>query len=448
MTAIAPSSRRISLFQIALVLPWIALVRDAFSTIRDNSFLWHIRAGELQAIAGEVLTTDPFSLRLAGERWITQSWLAELLYAWAERSFGVGFAGVMLLLASSITVLGLGLLAYRYSKSVPATAVVVVLSAVLLPGFLVPRPVLFSYPLLVLTMLSWERRSDRWAVPFIIWIWASVHGSFVIGLVFVAVSILARKEWKALGVAVASGIPALFTAQGLAVVEMLVDFVESRPYLAFIEEWGTPDLLQPSLVPMLLGLLILIYGGMKGRLASNQLWVIAPFLVLAFSAERSVGVGWVVLAPLVAASLGGFEIKRFQGFPARTTALAVLVILLLPFSLTSPVEIDDERFPVEAAAFLSPEPTFHDDVVGGYLIWRFGTTHPVFIDDRVELHQEAIEEFANVRFGKQPVEPILEQHQIRQALLRTDEPAADDLTKAGWDTVYSDESFLILRAPN
>ena len=83
-----PSQRRFSLAHLVLVVPWVALVIDAWAPIRDNSFLWHIRAGELQASAGEVLVADPFSFTMLGERWLTQSWLAELLYGWENRTGG------------------------------------------------------------------------------------------------------------------------------------------------------------------------------------------------------------------------------------------------------------------------------------------------------------------------------------------------------------------------
>ena len=48
-----------------------------------------LRAGELQLEIGRVLTTDPFSFTAGGEAWRTQSWLAELGYAWLEDVTGV-----------------------------------------------------------------------------------------------------------------------------------------------------------------------------------------------------------------------------------------------------------------------------------------------------------------------------------------------------------------------
>ncbi|HEX2403728.1 MAG TPA: hypothetical protein VHM29_03415, partial [Acidimicrobiia bacterium] len=142
-----PSQRRFSLAHLVLVVPWVALVIDAWAPIRDNSFLWHIRAGELQASAGEVLVADPFSFTMLGERWLTQSWLAELLYSWGESNWGLGFVPPMMLLLSSITFLAIGIVSYRRSRSEWSTAIIVALTTLLMISFLVPRPVLFSLAL-------------------------------------------------------------------------------------------------------------------------------------------------------------------------------------------------------------------------------------------------------------------------------------------------------------
>ena len=443
-TAATSSTRRVSLFHLALLVPWVALVIDAFMPIADNSFLWHIRAGSAQAETGTVLTTDPFSLVLRGEQWITQSWLVELLYAWGEDTFALGYVAPMILVASTLTVAGIGVIAYRRSASVAATAITVFLTTILLLRFTVPRPVLFSYPLLVMVILAWDRKSARWTLPFLFWIWASVHASFVIGLAYIGLSILSKRDWKAIRVAVAAGLATLITAHGMGVIRMLIDFAQSRPYLDFITEWRTPDFLEVALLPVPIGLLVMLYGAMRGRLDPSALWIVAPFLVLTMSATRAVATGWIVLTPFVAASLSGLEVRRFKGYPSKLALGVVMAIGVLPFAFIKPVDVDPDRFPVEAAEWLDDVPTFHDDVSGGYLIWSRIPTGGVFIDDRVELYQERIEEFVDVRAGRRPWEPIFDRDGILQVLLKTGEPLLTDLKNAGWTTTYSDAGFVVL----
>ena len=122
VAASAAPSRRFSIAHLALIVPLVALVIAAWGLIADNSFLWHIRAGSLQVESGSVLTTDPFSFTMFGEQWRTQSWLAELLYAWVESFSGLGFVAPMILVVSTITFICVGLIAYRTSGSVTATA--------------------------------------------------------------------------------------------------------------------------------------------------------------------------------------------------------------------------------------------------------------------------------------------------------------------------------------
>ncbi|MEX2251176.1 MAG: hypothetical protein WD895_03785 [Acidimicrobiia bacterium] len=426
-------------------MPWVALVIDAWAPIRDNSFLWHIRAGDLQTVAGEVLTADPFSFTMHGEPWLTQSWLAELVYAWGERNWGLGFVPPMMLLMTSITFLGIGLIAYRRSQSVSGTAVVLILSTLLLVSFLVPRPVIFSFALFVLVILAWERPVTRWTLPFLFWVWASMHGSFAIGLAYVGLSLVVEKEWKWLSTAILSGLVTLLTAHGLGVVTVLLEFVNARDALALLSEWRRPEILSAVFIPFLLGLALIVWASVKGRVTPKHLMVIVPFLVLGLGATRAMPPAWIALIPLV--SLGVHRLKAGWA-PRFSTGQAVLfgaAVAVLPFFLASDGSLDEERFPVAAAEALNDDRTFHDDRTGGYLIWAEGPGRQVFIDDRAELYRDRLVEFVAVRDGDQPWEPVFERDGIEQALLKTTESLVDDLEAAGWKPVFEDEEYVVLR---
>jgi len=444
-TAATPSSRRVSLGHLLLIVPWVALVIDAWAPIRDNSFLWHIRAGDLQAVAGEVLTTDPFSFTMNGQPWLTQSWLAELLYVWGERNWGLGFVPPLMLLMTSVTFLGIGLIAYRRSRSVSGTAVVLLLSTILLISFLVPRPVIFSFALFVLVTVAWERPATRWTLPFLFWVWAAVHGSFSIGLAYVGLSLVAEKEWKWLPTAIMSGLVTLLTAHGLGVVTVLLEFVYAREALALLSEWRRPELLSVVMLPFLIGLALITWAAIKRRVTLRHLCVIVPFLAMGLGATRAVPPAWIALIPLI--SLGLFELKvgsspRFSTGQAAVFAVAVLI---LPFLLASDGALDDGRFPVAAVAALDESPVFHDDRTGGYLIWAEGPGRQVYIDDRAELYRGRLAEFVAVRDGDRPFEPVFEREGIGQALLKVTEPLVEDLKAAGWEPVFEDDQYVVLR---
>lgn len=445
-TASPPSPRRFSVAHLLLIVPWVALVIDAWSEIRDNSFIWHIRAGELQAAAGEVITADPFSFTMPNEPWVTQSWLIELGYWWGEDTAGgLGFVPWMLLGTTVLTFVAISIFAWMRSKSLLSAAIVSYLSVFVLISFLVPRPVIFSYALFGLAIIAWERKSLRWTLPFIFWIWASIHGSFPMGLAYVGLSLLAEKEWRWLPTAIVSGLVTLVTAHGWGVVDMLLDFVEVRSTLGLLSEWQTPDLLSPLFIPFLIGLVIILVGMVRGRLAWSHLLVVVPFAYLATTSMRSVPPAWIGIAPAVATALGPIRWgtqRRFGAVPAAVFGMAVFV---MPLLLRGDGQLSEERFPVAAATHLENVNTFHNDRTGGYLIYEMGPEFKVFIDDRAEMYGDRMAEFVAVRDGDEPWQPLFERDGIEQVLLPADSDLAAEISGSGWDTVYQDDEYLVLR---
>ena len=81
------------------------------------------------------------------------------------------------------------------------TALVLFFVAWLILRTLVPRPVVFSHLLLAALIVVLGERRLRWTVPLLMWVWAAVHGSFVIGLGLIgleAIRTRARPLWGVL----------------------------------------------------------------------------------------------------------------------------------------------------------------------------------------------------------------------------------------------------------
>jgi hypothetical protein len=431
-----------------LLLPWIMAIVASRLPMRDNSFLWHITAGRLQNEQGSVLTTDPFSFTFGGEPWRTQAWLADIGYDVLHGWFGLGFVTPLVALTALLTYGLILAAAYRASQSVEATALVGVLTAWLSAIFLNPRPVLFSYVLLALVVVASGRTRLRWALPLLIWVWATLHGSFVLGLGYIVLDGLRRKDRRVVVDAAAGTLAATFTAHGLGVWQVLWEFARSRESLSLITEWRTPNLTGVELLPFLIGVVLLLVGGIQGRLRLSDLWIVVPFLAFGLSATRSVLPAWIALAPLVATSLSGVR----RATPARSrrpVPLIVVAAALLMFPLVLPVEGGlDDRFPEEAAGELTSERVFHDDAVGGYLIYRFGGDQPVFVDDRAELYDgDMFRDVIATRSGTPVWREVFDRWEIDQALLREGDGLVDALAEAGWSERYRDERFVVLDRP-
>lgn len=441
-----PPVRRYSIAHLLLLVPWVALVLGAWKSIEDNSFLWHVRAGTLQLSQGRVLTEDPFSFTMLGEPWRTQSWLAELGYGWLEGLTGLGFVPFMLLVMSALTLGGLALIAYRKSQNLLVTALLLILSTLGLLSFLVPRPVIFSYLLMVLVVLSWGRPETRWTVPFLIWAWAALHASFVIGLVYIGLVVVMNRQWREIPKCIVAGLVTLATAHGLGVVGFLLDFGAGSEALSSLTEWRRPGLFEPVFLPFLALLVVVVVGAFRDRTHPRHLWLIVPFTLLGMSSVRAIPPAFIALFPLAANALSGLKVGLRSSQSPRATMTLAGAILVVPFLALGGSGLSPVRFPVEATGRLSDVPTFHDDVVGGFLIWAEGPDRLVYVDDRAELYGERLGELVAVRTGESDWRPVFERDGIEQAILANGESLIDRIQdEGGWSVVYEDDSFTILR---
>lgn len=445
MTDAAAPSRRFSIAQLVLFVPWVALVIGAWGEISDNSFLWHVRAGSLQIEAGAVLTSDPFSFVLDGASWRTQSWLIELLYGQLETWFGLSFVPYVVLGASGVTIVAVGLLVRRLSESTTAAAFVLTLLTIGLISFLVPRPVVVSFALFALVLLAWDIPSVRWALPFLFWLWASIHASFAIGLFYLGLRILLDKEWKALPTAVVAGLLTLLTAHGLGIIEFLIGFLENREGLEYITEWRRPELLETVFLPIVGLSIFILIGVLRRILPARYLLVVLPFVAMSITSVRAIPPALLALTPISAMALSGLSIGSRSGLRPRLAVVFLVIVGLLPFLLIKGAQLSPERFPIQAAAHISAGNTFHDDKTGGYLIYRSGPRTQVYIDDRAELYGSRLGEFVGVRSGEIDWEPVFVRDGIDQALLNVEEPLTAALVDAGWRQVHADENFIVLK---
>lgn len=444
--SLPPLWRRLSVRHLLLLAPWIGIVIGAARPIRDNSFLWHIRAGDLQLTSGVVLSTDPFSLTMSGEPWRTQSWLADLLYGSLEQATGgLGWVPWLLIVCGGLVLALVGYVTFRRtSNPLPVALALVALMWLGLPN-LVPRPVLFSLVLLALLMVVLETQTD-WPLPLILWVWAGVHGSFVLGLGLLILDALRRRmAWRRATVRVGLGLIVVsLTAHGLGVWTMLASFLTNRAALDFISEWAPPDLLSVSVAPYVVVMVAVLAAAALGRIEVRELWVVAPLLVFGLTSARAIMPAAIVLVPFAASVWRpATEVDVVSRGPARVNLAIALVLIVLPLIAVAGFKgLDTERFPVDAAAYLDADAVWHDDATGGYLI--FVDRLPVFIDDRAELYgAEFFREFVDTRRGTPAWQAAFEKYGIEQALVANDAGLAGVLATEGWRVEFSDDRWTV-----
>ena len=440
------SGFRLTTLHLFMMLPWIAIVVAARQPIRDNSFLWHVRAGDLQRSSGEVLTVDPFSFTFGGAQWRTQSWLVDLLYSWLHDISGLDFVPWLITVVALIAVAYVALATFHRSESLAATAFALALVAWVGASYLSPRPVLFSYALLAALASVLGRPRLRWTIPLIVWIWAAIHGSFVVGIGLIVLHRIARKRPLSADLAM-SVVLASLTAHGIGIWTTLWRFFQNRPALELISEWAPPNLTSPDLVPYALVIALVIWGSATGAISKRDLIIVIPFLLFGLTAARSLFPALIVLVPFAASSVGDRWDSRLSTGGVHWTMKAVVAVFILglPFLITPAWNgLSESRFPIEEAALLGPGNTFHDDVVGGYLIYAYPET-AVFVDDRAELYgADHFRELVATRNARPEWSDVFEAHGISQALVSVDDGIVAVLELSGWRRVAEGESYVLL----
>ena len=153
---------------------------------------YHVRTGEAILATHGAPSIDAFTFSMVGRPWLDQQWGAQVLLALVYRAGGWAAMGFFhgALVGATFWFLWLACRARGASSRLSA--------ALTLGGFAVcfynagMRPQTMAYPLFTGTLwiLADRRAHPRrlWIFPFVMVVWANVHGSFPLGLVLIGLS--------------------------------------------------------------------------------------------------------------------------------------------------------------------------------------------------------------------------------------------------------------------
>jgi hypothetical protein len=156
---------------------------------------------------------------------------------------------------------------------------------------------------------------------------------------------------------------------------------------------------------------------------------------------------WLAFAPAFSLTAAEFPEPRYFRIGGRSlllNAMLTIAIIGLPFFVTRTPTLDGGHFGVEAAAFLTADRVFHDDSVGGFLIYSRFPERRVFIDDRAELYGSLIGRFIEARNGQGDWRGLLDEYRIGEALLRVTDPLSELLILDGWSELYRDDRYTVM----
>lgn len=435
----------------------------------DPDVWWHVRTGELILEDRRLPGVDPWSAVAAGREWVTHEWLSQVIIAVFYKMFGL--TGLSLYRSLGVTALVALLAVQAFRRTTPYRALICTLLACFATmGGWGERPQLLSFLLLVgvaqlIRSCAAGRRSPWWLVP-IIWLWANLHGLWVLAIALLGVAVLGlllQQAWRQnldraarlTTVAVLSLAAAASTPNG---PRLLLAPLHVRDYAQFVSEWGAPSI-QTAYGLAFFGIvisLIVLYGSTNRRMSSYTLVQVAFAVLLGTLYIRTVAPAAVLLIPLLADAFGERvptvtekrSLQVVNGVFLGTILMGTLVgaaLTLMTLPRLPPAA------PVAATEALvnsgkAPLRVVNEYGIGGWLLHRAPTVQPA-IDGRTEIYPvDYVADYLNSLKMSGDWKSTIADLDPDVALLHPATPLVNGLRdELGWLTVYSDKNWLVLK---
>lgn len=304
---------------------------------------YQLRAGAEMLASRDLMRTDTFTYTVHGGPWLNQQWGAQILLASAHP--GDGWLGLALLRVIAVAVtMFLVFRSCRLRGVGVRTAAGMTVAAWFVAATTIAqlRPQTFAIVLFAFTawlVVSRSRGSRRlWLVPLIVVVWANVHGSFPLALVWLGVAAIDdladRRRADALrtiAVGAVSTVAMAVNPFGLEVVTYVADLVTDPVVSERIGEWGVPSL--RSLTGLLfwaslVGVTLLV-ARRRARLSPGALVGLAIIAILAIVAVRGV-VWWALAVPILVspAMVTRDAVREERPSDRSAIGLAILTVLV------------------------------------------------------------------------------------------------------------------------
>jgi len=443
----------------------------------DPDVWWHIKVGNDILRTHHFPTTDPYSWTVAGHPWMAYEWLGEIPFALVSRFGGVLALDIFLIAFSSLIMLLVYWLASMRAKNSKAGFVSAgILCSIAFASFTL-RPQMFGSLFLVLTLIillkfrqgvSWP----IWLLPALFLAWINIHGSFIIGLGVLALTLCAglysfqlgnveavawtRKQRLQLETVLLLCIAVLpITPYGTKLAVYPFDIAFSQPVnLANVIEWK-PMPFELLGGKIFLGLVVLFVAL---QILFRFTWRLEEIiLAIGGIAMACLHVRFVLLfvpffAPVFATMLAKWlppykrSIDKYALNAILMTAAVVAMIYYRPTHKSIELAVS-KQYPVGAVKYLREHPVpgkmLNTYGYGGYLV---GQGIPTFIDGRGDLFERGgvFADYVHLTQFKPGAFGVLRNYDISVCLLDRDEPMSTALLESPkWQRVYVDGTSAV-----
>lgn len=428
-------------------------------------FWWHLKMGQLILSSGSIPRTDLFSFTAAGETFVVQNWLSEiilfLIYKLGHFPLLI-FFNTLLLVASLIPIY------YLCRKSScrfwpPLFAATLV--SICMFGNL--RPQNFSFLFFALFYLLLEnyrfKRHDRlWLLPVLMVLWVNIHGGFVLGLIliglYLAPTFISKLlfnihekmfDRKLASIQILCIMATFANPEGIKIYQYIYTVLRDPSSQQFVIEWLPPTINNAQgiflfFLPFFVATFILIL--VRRRIDPIDLYIYFLFSFFGFSASRNSIYFLLAIAPIVARYMPSGQSSESKpglepGQPSPSSpntrqpnqagilnliiacAALIGVIIHSPWIQSSVYNksLLEANTPVSAMDFIDEHSLegniFHPQIFGDYLIWRLWPKQHSFLDGRVHLFGESFIKYYQRILRDSNWQELLKKYEIRYLLL-------------------------------
>ncbi|MCL7938618.1 MAG: hypothetical protein M8844_10680 [marine benthic group bacterium] len=450
----------------------------------------HVRVGRAILEEGRIPTRDYYSHTRPGAEWTPKEWVAQVVFAAADRWSGLAGTATV---AALVFALAVGLTfgsTIRLGAALPAAAGITGLSLLLQIVHLLPRPHLFStaFAALLMYLLIRYRQSarSRWvaAIPFLFLLWVNTHAGFPVGLALLTLFVAdvwiggrgpeIRRQRLALTATLTCAVLAtLVNPVGPAVWSHLFEHLGNDYLMGLTEEFRSPDF-HATWSRLLLLTIVgigLFLGSGRIRLPGLGLALLIGTLAATLVSVRyiallaTLGLPWLVSGMRFGRRLDS-SIRTYVNWPLRDLnqnvkrirertgwILPVAAILALVLAANGPLasraEFSPRTFPVEMMSGAGSEQSgniFNEMEWGGYLLYH----HPeiaIFLDGHADFFgEQLVRDYMTVRQGYAGWADVLDRYGVDWTLTRRAAPVNQLLELSPeWEFVERDGVSALYR---
>ncbi len=487
-----------------LTLAFCLFIYDGWHNLfRDSDAGWHIRTGERILETRTLPRTDPYSFSRPGAAWMDWEWGADVItgavHGWMDLP---GEVVLFALAIAACTWLWFHLTWQAGGDFLLAGAFAVPMLATVKLHWLA-RPHVFGWLLLLGWMLWMERGGTRLSgrlaavcAAFGI-VWANVHGSFLLGLLVVAIyagcavvkpliwtvdraDAVDRTKWYSFaGLCFAAG--TVLNPYGIALHAHVVEYLSDEDLLSRVAEFQSFNFHSQGAhwIQMTIGLCALGAVAALANRRPEHLLVSLLFLSMSLHSARALPILALCSLPLANAgitmalrSARGLSValrkrlnaasdysarlrardRRFSGLVWIPIVVTVLVVAAQSPSVNEATDFPSDEFPSAAMRRVEALPIdariLATDRFGGYLIYRFSGRRKVFFDGRSDFYgPDFLRDYLRLSEARPGWQEIAARFHFTHALLPADSPLSTALQTAGWHLMHKDGIAALLSAP-